>query len=237
MNITEELLDELRDIQFVDNNVEDARRARKQVESIVAKFSVRLEAAGRLAEAVRAYYEDDGVEICMTCRHEKYYSDSSGVSFSGGWQCEPEWWVRKCQHPDPEARAQVDEIYDEVFPDGGTKYGVHIPPVVGCQWWEADDDMKAERLLESLTPGGSEFSGSPEACARWVKERLAGAGKLAAERNRYREQAARLVTDIGSMLAEAERYGPDWSVPHFLEDEPAVARLRADLAQMQEANG
>jgi chromosome segregation ATPase len=49
-----------------------------------------------------------------------------------------------------------------------------------------------ERLLESLTPGGSEFAGSPEACARWVRERLSSVGKLAVERNRCQGQAEAL---------------------------------------------
>jgi hypothetical protein len=49
-----------------------------------------------------------------------------------------------------------------------------------------------ERLLESLTPGGSEFAGSPEACAKWVRARLASVGKLALERNRCQGQAEAL---------------------------------------------
>jgi DNA repair exonuclease SbcCD ATPase subunit len=49
-----------------------------------------------------------------------------------------------------------------------------------------------ERLLESLTPGGSEFASDPQSCARWARDRLASVGKLAAERNRYQGQAAAL---------------------------------------------
>lgn len=30
---------------------------------------------------------------------------------------------------------------------------------------------QAERILESLTPGGSQFHGSPENCADWVRDR------------------------------------------------------------------
>lgn len=30
------------------------------------------------------------------------------------------------------------------------------------------------RLLESLTPGGSEFANDPQRCAEWVKEQMAG---------------------------------------------------------------
>jgi hypothetical protein len=172
---------------------ESARLHRQRADKLVGEVEAlkqQLKAAGRMAAALQAYYEGDGVEICMTCRHEKYYPDSSGVSFSGGWQCEPDWWVRECQHPDPEARTQVDEIYDEMSPDGGTKYGVHSPPVIGCQWWEAGgDDAEAERLLESLTPGGSEFAGDPQACAEWARRRLTSVGKLALERNTFRAAA------------------------------------------------
>jgi chromosome segregation ATPase len=58
----------------------------------------------------------------------------------------------------------------------------------------ARDKAKIEELqslLESLTPGGSEFSGDPERCAAWVRQRLASAGQLAAERNRLRADLAR----------------------------------------------
>jgi len=46
--------------------------------------------------------------------------------------------------------------------------------------------VKLERLLLDLTPGGSEFYGSPERCAQWAKDRMTMTGKLAAERNRLR---------------------------------------------------
>jgi hypothetical protein len=40
--------------------------------------------------------------------------------------------------------------------------------------------------LVRLTPGGSEFHGSPKNCLTWIKDRVSMTGKLAAQRNRYR---------------------------------------------------
>jgi hypothetical protein len=61
-----------------------------------------------------------------------------------------------------------------------------------------------ERLLESLTPGGSEFAGSPEACARWVRARLASVGKLAAERNRCREKLGRILSTLDTFRPKGD---------------------------------
>ena len=44
--------------------------------------------------------------------------------------------------------------------------------------------LRAE--IESLTPGGSEFSNNPSACAAWVRARLATTARLAKERNELR---------------------------------------------------
>lgn len=44
------------------------------------------------------------------------------------------------------------------------------------------------KYLEELTPGGSEFSRSPEICFQWVQQRLSVTGKLAAKRNQLREE-------------------------------------------------
>ena len=46
------------------------------------------------------------------------------------------------------------------------------------------DELRA--ALESLTPGGSEFSNSPERCVEFVRARLATLGRVAAERNELR---------------------------------------------------
>jgi hypothetical protein len=34
---------------------------------------------------------------------------------------------------------------------------------------EPTKDQRAMAILESLTPGGGEFVGDPEACARWIR--------------------------------------------------------------------
>lgn len=50
------------------------------------------------------------------------------------------------------------------------------------------DAQELMTILESLTPGGSEFHNSPKNCAEWVRDRLATSGKIAAERNDLRRQ-------------------------------------------------
>lgn len=50
-----------------------------------------------------------------------------------------------------------------------------------------------QRLLESLTPQGSEFHNDPLRCAEWISEKLASRAKLAGERNRMRDALQNLV--------------------------------------------
>lgn len=47
-------------------------------------------------------------------------------------------------------------------------------------------DYKAMRLLESLTPNGSEFVNDPEACVEFVRYRLGHVIDLAKQRNKLR---------------------------------------------------
>ena len=49
-----------------------------------------------------------------------------------------------------------------------------------------------DKLL-ALTPGGSEYSGSPQRCLDWIKDRMAMTGKIAKERNQLRGQVADLL--------------------------------------------
>ncbi len=60
--------------------------------------------------------------------------------------------------------------------------------------------IEAEHLLLDLTPGGSEFHGSPERCAQWAKDRISMTGKLAAERNRLRIAADVLAVEAEQLL-------------------------------------
>ena len=64
------------------------------------------------------------------------------------------------------------------------------------------DGLKA--LLIDLTPGGSEFHGSPERCAQWARDRISFTGKLAAERNRLRTAADALATKADKLLEHIE---------------------------------
>ena len=58
----------------------------------------------------------------------------------------------------------------------------------------------AERLLLDLTPGGSEFHGSPERCAQWAQDRISFTGELAAERNRLRTAADALAAEVSPAI-------------------------------------
>lgn len=51
------------------------------------------------------------------------------------------------------------------------------------------DDSKAMRLLESLTPGGSEFFNNPERCAKWIADRLTNAQRLTVDAVARRKEA------------------------------------------------
>ena len=53
------------------------------------------------------------------------------------------------------------------------------------------ENERLRALLESLTPGGSEFSGDADRCAEFVRRRPDSTGRLAAERNRLRSDLAR----------------------------------------------
>jgi DNA repair exonuclease SbcCD ATPase subunit len=79
-------------------------------------------------------------------------------------------------------------------------------------WVKRAQDL--ERLLESLTPGGPEFSGDPGACAAWVRARLASVGKLAAERNKLREQAEQMAKLLAEAQTAINLLDDDWIRQH-----------------------
>lgn len=72
--------------------------------------------------------------------------------------------------------------------------------------YTSDDLM---RILESLTPGGSEFHNSPKNCAEWVRGRLGTLSKVAGERNRLRaelETERELTHEALAQLAQAQLF-------------------------------
>ena len=74
---------------------------------------------------------------CKTCRHEGYLSDSAGDVFGDGRFIEPLWYERSCKSGDGEHL--IDAIYDalsERHVDNPNMYGVQIPPVTDCPYWE-----------------------------------------------------------------------------------------------------
>jgi hypothetical protein len=52
-----------------------------------------------------------------------------------------------------------------------------------------------QRLLEDLTPGGSEFHDDPQRCAQYVRERLATVARVQAENRRLRA-ALQVMVDV-----------------------------------------
>lgn len=67
---------------------------------------------------------------------------------------------------------------------------------------------KAQKLLESLTPGGSEFVDDPEYCVKYVKEFEADQHKkiieLITEKNRLVEQKSKLFTVLTNLIQNVE---------------------------------
>jgi len=82
------------------------------------------------------------------------------------------------------------------------------------------DELYLRYLLESLTPGGSEFHDDPERCVAWIKDRLAFTAKIAAERNGLR--------DLVKRLCEGLDWALDWLVLDYDPDAPNVDPEWAD---------
>jgi chromosome segregation ATPase len=72
------------------------------------------------------------------------------------------------------------------------------------------DDLRrqlaeVQTALESLTPGGSEFVGDPNACLEWIAKRISTAGKIAAERNDVRRQLEATQAELDQVRQERDR--------------------------------
>jgi hypothetical protein len=100
-------------------------------------------------------------------------------------------------------------------------------------WATIDAERQAhaetQRLLEDLTPGGSEFAGDPKRCAQFVRERLATniefvkAARLAErERDEARREVERLSRQTETLRA---------AIKHFRENagrHPGLDHVTAD---------
>jgi hypothetical protein len=73
----------------------------------------------------------------------------------------------------------------------------------------ATDPISAQRYLEDLTPGGSEYHNNPKRCFEWAQGRIESAHRIAMEaaleRNRLREDNGRLLGQVSRLEAEIER--------------------------------
>lgn len=63
----------------------------------------------------------------------------------------------------------------------------------------------AERELESMTPGGSEYHANPARCAAWVQSRLSTMTGLAKERNELRQRALAAEAKLAAVPVDALR--------------------------------
>lgn len=88
----------------------------------------------------------------------------------------------------------------------------------------------AMRLLESLTPGGSEYYENPQRCAAWVQERLDSAQRLTVraytERNEMRQENARLRERVAALekMAEYGQHDPGCYAMHSRLGEAAACK-------------
>jgi hypothetical protein len=67
----------------------------------------------------------------------------------------------------------------------------------------SEQPRSAQRYLEDLTPGGSEYFNNPKRCYEWVQGRLESARRLTVkahlEANRLRDENERLRRELGAM--------------------------------------
>lgn len=72
------------------------------------------------------------------------------------------------------------------------------------------------RILENLTPGGSEYFNDPERCAKWIEDRLSNAQRITVE----------AVKDRNAALARAEQAEAREAV---LREALRLAAVRLDI--------
>ena len=80
-------------------------------------------------------------------------------------------------------------------------YGNAVPALcdaLEAAWRERD---AAKRLLEDLTPGGSEFHDSPERCAEFVRNRMAGVIEQVRRRMEAERERDALAAELAAVKA------------------------------------
>ena len=70
-----------------------------------------------------------------------------------------------------------------------------------CDKLQAENE-RLNRMLLDLTPGGSEFHGSPQKCYDFIVDSTAHFGKVAAERNHLRDENERLRAALEAMYKQ-----------------------------------
>jgi hypothetical protein len=72
-----------------------------------------------------------------------------------------------------------------------------------------DEDVRAMRALESLTPGGSEFAGDVKRCVDWIKDRINHNWEMAKKARRElneRDEDVRRLVDVVKMYMNEHNY-------------------------------
>lgn len=101
------------------------------------------------------------------------------------------------------------------------EYGPRDKPMTAKQlahWWAVEAATQkaradaaehrallAEQALESLTPGGSEFHGSPIYCAEWIQRRMTNVMQQVKARKAAEVRVQELETQLAEAQATAKR--------------------------------
>lgn len=90
------------------------------------------------------------------------------------------------------------------------------------------ENNRLKSLLESLTPGGSEYSGSPDNCARWVKERLSSIVAQVKRRKEVEAENQQLKNLLAEWVAPYDGMDADKFAPNVAAQIKATRQLFED---------
>jgi hypothetical protein len=79
--------------------------------------------------------------------------------------------------------------------------------------------LKVVKLLEDLTPGGSEFYNDPEYCAKWVKEQVQSVPRLMLpikrENDKLKKDNAAMLEALKELDNRCRMSDPEYNMPHI----------------------
>ena len=94
-----------------------------------------------------------------------------------------------------------------------------IEPVAFAQAW-----LNHEKLLYDLTPGGSEFAGNPEQCAKWIETHISNLTRMLGD---AKAENAKLRAEAVAKFEEAERLTESY-IRRLHEAERSISQLQAE---------